>query len=99
LAVAGCAAPPPPPPPASGVAHGTILAMRPVAGLPFGEVSQVMAGLAGPLGLKTTPTLCEYIVRADDGRLMSVVQPPAPTLTPGLEVAIIRGSQTRLQPV
>jgi hypothetical protein len=73
--------------------------MRPIAGLPSAEVSQLIAGLAGSPGPKTTLLLCEYIVRSDDGRLISVVQPPAPALAPGLDVMIIRGGQTRLQPV
>jgi hypothetical protein len=79
--------------------HGTVLAMRPIAALPGGEVSQVMAGLAGSPAITPGPALCEYIVRVDDGRLISVVQPALPALDPGRDVAVIRSGRTRLQPV
>ena len=73
--------------------QGTIIALRPV---PTGD-SQPVAGLLRQLG-PTAPAAgaMEFIVQADDGTTLSVVQPAEPALRRGSRVGIERGAQTRI---
>ena len=47
----------------------------------------------------TTQALVEFIVRADDGATLSIVQPNDADLRTGDRVLVERGDQTRLAPL
>lgn len=95
LALAGCAAPQPAPlvavsPGAAG--NGVIVVLRPPA-----PDSPARRRVLVALGVAPMPAGdAEVIVRADDGRPLSVMQGGA--LRPGERVALIGGSRTRLAP-
>lgn len=92
LAVAACAGPRPRPvavsPPAN-VSYGTILVARQAEAAPG-----VLAAL-GEAGAADDPAV-EFIVREDDGQVVSVVQPGGSRLAPGERVMIVHGAETRI---
>ena len=99
LALAGCTTtggtgtPPPAGGAATGAAYGTIVAMRPPspAEAPRRRVLAALgAADASPDGA------VEFIVRADDGQPISVMQDAADGLRPGDRVALISGPHTRI---
>jgi len=104
VGASGCAAPVPPAAnPAAPAARagppaeqGTIVAMRPVAANDPGPVRRLLRGLGATL---PAAGAAEFIVRADDGTTLSVVQPAEAMLHRGVRVAIERGAQTRISTV
>jgi outer membrane lipoprotein SlyB len=95
LAVASCAGPRPKPvaaaapSPAGNVSYGTILVVRQAEAAPG-----VLAAL-GQAAAADDPAV-EFIVREDDGQVISVVQPGGSAFTPGERVMILHGAATRL---
>jgi hypothetical protein len=96
--IAGCAPANPPklavqPTPAG---TGTILSMRPVE--PHAGVEPLRAALLadGSGQDDDNRALVEFIVRADDGATLSIVQSNAAGFRKGDHVSIVRGDRTRL---
>jgi outer membrane lipoprotein SlyB len=97
LLLNGCVAPPQKAqivPPAAA-SRGTIVAVRPVpVGAP--EPARVLlSGLAGA-GPSDGDHVYEFIVRTENGAMISVVQPESAVLLPGEHVSILRGAETRI---
>ncbi len=92
LTVIGCAGPRPKPVVAvtpANVSYGTILVARQAEAAPG-----VLAALGQAAGADDPAV--EFIVREDDGQVVSVVQPGGSRLTPGERVMIVHGAATRL---
>lgn len=94
LILAGCAAPRPKPvavlAPANGnVGYGTILVVR------RAEAAPGILAAIGEVPGADDPAM-EFIVREDDGQVVSVVEPGGSKLTPGERVLILHGAETRL---
>ena len=97
IALAGCAATPPAAPAtapqaarAAPTAIGTIVAVRPVQADDWRR--SVLAALGTP-GAAPGAGVAEFIVRLEDGRAISVVQPDPGTLRAGSRVAVLPGGQ------
>jgi hypothetical protein len=96
--IAGCAPanlPKAPVQPAS-INAGTILSMRAVG--PRGTVEPLRAALLADAGGHDdgSRSLVEFIVRADDGATLSIVQTNEPGFRKGDRVIILRDDKTRL---
>lgn len=92
LVLAGCAAPRPKPVAVAtpgNVSYGTILVVRRAEAAPG-----VLAAI-GEVPGADDPAI-EFIVREDDGQVVSVVEPGGSRLTPGERVMIVHGAVTRL---
>ncbi len=93
--LAGCAAPEPVVTRAPGPAialRASILAVRMVpASVTQGGAARLLGGTTWP----STP-LSEFIVRTEDGRLLSVVQPAEADLSVGSQALLLPGSRPRL---
>jgi len=98
LNLSGCAPPAPSTPPAASAqaGTGTILSLRAVA--PSIEQAPLRAALLVEAGGDRTGSrqFVEFIVRADDGATLSIVQENEPDFRAGDRVIILRGGQTRL---
>jgi len=95
--LAGCAPARPPQPVTQAVAgEGTIVSIRTVnSGTSVAPWRAAL--LAGGSGSDDGDrALLEFIVRADDGAMLSVVQTNAPGFHEGDRVTILRGDRTRL---
>lgn len=80
-------------------AAGVIVSARPVAAARAGGVEGSILGAVGaPAAGGAGAAACEFIVREDDGRTLSVVQAPAAGLQPGRRVVVSAGVRTRLMP-
>jgi outer membrane lipoprotein SlyB len=105
LALAGCATghassamiAPPLPNPAS---QGVILSARQVILQIAGGDNGVLGALGAPQseGMDMAPAT-EFIVRQNNGRVISVLEPVPNNFRPGERVRIVRGIHTRLQPL
>jgi hypothetical protein len=92
LILAGCAASRPKPvavraPDDAG--HGTILVVRQA------EAAPGVLAAVGEVPGADDPAM-EFIVREDDGHVVSVVEPGGSRLAPGERVLILHGAETRL---
>ena len=94
--IAGCAPANPPKVAVQPTAAGTILSMRPVE--PHAGVAPLRAALLtdGSGQDDDNRALVEFIVRADDGATLSIVQSNAAGFRKGDHVIIVRGDRTRL---
>ena len=96
--IAGCAPANPPKAPVqpASISAGTILSMRPVG--PRGSVEPLRAALLADGGGHDdgNRSLVEFIVRADDGATLSIVQTNEPGFRKGDRVIILRDDRTRL---
>ncbi|MGH7056768.1 MAG: hypothetical protein ACREFZ_02645 [Acetobacteraceae bacterium] len=95
--------------PAAQVTYGTIVAERSAK---FGEASGMGASILAALGdaapgdaapddvgdEASSSSETEFIVRQDDGRIVSIVQSAEPQLVAGERVMIVHGGETRLAP-
>jgi len=92
LVLAGCAAPRPKPvavvTPANA-SYGTILVAR------RAEAAPGILAAVGEVPGADDPVM-EFIVREDDGQVVSVVEPGGSGLAPGERVMIVHGAETRL---
>ncbi len=101
IAVAGCAQPITRAPqavdtPSAPLGAGTILSMRTVTS-PAGQEpwrALLLAGAGADDGGERQQV--EFIVRADDGATLSIVQPNESDFRPGDRVIILRGARTHL---
>lgn len=102
LALAGCAAPKPAPAIAVGPAAattaatggGVIVALRPPA-----PDTPARRRVLAALGVAAAPAGdAEVIVRADDGRPLSVMQHDSRALRAGERIALVGGPRTRIAP-
>lgn len=102
ITLAACATPAPPPAPVPEPhaavkisEQGTVLAVRPV---PQGnqQTARILLTSLGGAVASTDATNVEYIVRAQDGATISVVQADTTGLRPGDRVSIRRGVHTRI---
>ena len=93
--VAGCGPTQPKPAPAA-TGSGTVLGLRPVA--PPDTLAPLRAALigGGDHSGNDDRSLVEFIVRVDDGTVLSIVQPNDQALRKGDRVIIVHGEQTRL---
>ncbi len=93
LAATGCAGPHPKPlaatPASRNADTGTILVVRKAEAAP-GVLAAIGQAAA------TDDPATEFIVREDDGQVISVVQPGGAGLGPGARVVILHGTATRL---
>jgi outer membrane lipoprotein SlyB len=94
LVLAGCAAPRPRPaailaPANANVSYGTILVAR------RAEAAPGVLAAVGEVPGADDPAM-EFIVREDDGQVVSVVEPGGSGLSPGERVEIVHGAETRL---
>ncbi len=97
--LAGCAAHPPTTPQAETLADqrsgagddGVVIALRPVPPTDSQPIKALLAGLGVAAGGAGE---VEYIVQADDGSTLAVVQPRASLLRVGQRVSIRRGLRT-----
>jgi len=82
-----------------GGSFGAIVAMRPIpptgSGDPRASILRAV-GVAAIGGAEASPHVVEFIIRQDDGRTISVVQPDALRLRPGERVAISGGAAVGL---
>lgn len=98
--LAGCtghAVPPPTPmstAPAADVSYGVVVGERPA--LPGGMRTAILAALGAPVTATAPVNVTEFIVRADDGQTLSVVQADTAGLRPGERVTIRAGERTLL---
>jgi outer membrane lipoprotein SlyB len=96
--IAGCAPVNPPKAPVqpATINAGTILSMRPVG--PRGSAEPLRAALLADGGGTDDGNrpLMEFIVRADDGATLSIVQTNEPGFRNGDRVIILRDDRTRL---
>lgn len=99
--LAGCAAPraspgaiarPAPDPGARGVAaRGEVLIVRAGAPRPASRLVLARLGRAAPAEARAA----EIVIRADDGRILSIVQDAEAGLRPGQRVAVLSGKMPR----
>ena len=94
LLLAGCAASRPKPvaltaPANANVSYGTILVAR------RAEAAPGILAAVGEVPGADDPVM-EFIVREDDGQVVSVVEPGGSGLAPGERVMIVHGAETRL---
>jgi hypothetical protein len=96
VAVASCAPEPPHNPTSAATRWGMVLGLRPVA--PSDAIVPLRAALlaGGDHGDNDAHALTEFIVRADDGAILSFVQANDQALRKGDRVIIVHGEQTRL---
>jgi outer membrane lipoprotein SlyB len=96
--IAGCAPANPPKAPVQpgSINAGTILSMRPVG--PRGSAEALRAALLADGGGHDdgNRSLMEFIVRADDGATLSIVQTNEPGFRKGDRVIILRDDRARL---
>jgi outer membrane lipoprotein SlyB len=79
--------------PAALGTHTSIVAVRPVPALVGdGMAARVLGSASHPVNL------AEFIVRTDDGRTLSVVQPADAALKPGTSALLTAGARPRLTP-
>lgn len=103
MAATGCAmqntAPQPAVAPAAQSISGTILSLRPVAVNGSQEPWRTaLLGDAIVAGARSDAPLTEFIVRADTGATLSIVQPNQAAFRQGDRVTILRDNRTRLLP-
>lgn len=81
-------------------ARGIILSARQVILQIAGGENGVLGALGAPAteGMAMAPAM-EFIVRQDDGRVISVIEPVPNAFRPGEHVRIVRGLDTRLRPL
>lgn len=84
----------------SSGAEGVILSARQVMLQIAGGENGVLGALGAPAreGMAMAPAT-EFIVRQNDGRVISVIEPVPNRFRPGQHVRIERGIQTRLRPL
>jgi outer membrane lipoprotein SlyB len=99
LGVSGCASAPPPPPVAhtDNLVRGVIVSMRPIPVFP-GAQSTILAAFGSPTTAAQTPST-EFIIRADNGATISVVQGNAEKFQPGERIGLAPGDRTRVIPL
>lgn len=85
---------------ANPAAQGVILSARHVILQIAGGQNGVLGALGAPQseGMAMAPAT-EFIIRQDNGRIVSVLQPVPNDFRPGERVRIIRGVETRLRPL
>jgi outer membrane lipoprotein SlyB len=85
--------------PQAGVEYGVIASLRPVARPIGGPGASILAavGMGGAAGAQAAvPAETEFVIRADDGRTLSVMQPNDQDFHAGERVALSRGARTRI---
>ncbi len=98
--IAGCAPVKPPhsPPEPSQVTAGTILSMRSVYSPAAADAMRAALLGSGSTPEKVSHPLTEFIVRTDDGPMMSIIQTNEPGFHVGDRVIILHRDRTQLAP-
>jgi len=93
LGLAGCAVSPPPAAPPAAALRATIVAVRPVAPAADGPL---LALLGAPSGAVVPVQAREFILRTEDGHILSIVQDDDGLLRAGQAVSVVAGARARL---
>jgi len=106
ITLAACATPVQPPAPtptptpaasvtAEPVERGTVLAIRPVPAADP-RTARILLSSLGKAAEPTDQRIVEYVVRAENGATISVVQDSMDGVRPGDRVSLQRGARTRI---
>ena len=99
LGVFGCASTTPPAPVAhtDNLVRGVIVSMRPIP-VSAGAQATILAAFGSPTTIAPTPAT-EFIIRADNGATISVVQGNGEKFQPGERIGLAPGDRTRVIPL